>query len=49
MTFLAVPTYLMDLFVEFFTSSCADETWNLSYVSFLLSLFLKSIGENIML
>jgi hypothetical protein len=49
MPFLAVPTYLMDLFVEFFTSSWVDETWNLSSVSFLLSLFLKSIGENIML
>jgi hypothetical protein len=32
--------------VEFFTLSWAVERWNLSSVSFLLSLFLKSIGEN---
>jgi hypothetical protein len=44
--YLAVPTYLMLLFVEFFTSSWAVERWNLSSVSFLLSLFLKLIGEN---
>jgi hypothetical protein len=44
--YLAVPTYLMELFVEFFTSSWAVERWNLSSVSLLLSLFLKSIGEN---
>jgi hypothetical protein len=41
-----VPTYLMELFVEFFTSSWTVERWNLSSVSLLLSLFLKSIGEN---
>jgi hypothetical protein len=33
-------------FVEFFTLSCAVEGWNLLSVSLLLSLFLKSIGEN---
>jgi hypothetical protein len=44
--YLAVPTYLMELFVEFFTSSWAVERWNLSSVSLLLSLFLKSIREN---
>jgi hypothetical protein len=44
-----VPTYLMELFVEFFTLSWAVERWNLSSVSFLLSLFLKSIGENMIL
>jgi hypothetical protein len=33
-------------FVEFFTFSWAVERWNLSSVSLLLSLFLKSIGEN---
>jgi hypothetical protein len=27
--YLAVPTYLMDLFVEFFTSSWVVERWNL--------------------
>jgi hypothetical protein len=32
--------------MEFFTLSWAVERWNLSFVSFLLSLFLKSIGEN---
>jgi hypothetical protein len=32
--------------VEFFTLSWAVERWNLSSVSPLLSLFLKSIGEN---
>jgi hypothetical protein len=31
--------------VEFFTMSWAVERWNLSSVSLLLSLFLKSIGE----
>jgi hypothetical protein len=35
--------------VEFFTSSWAVERWNLSSVSLLLSLFLKSIGENMIL
>jgi hypothetical protein len=44
--YLAVPTYLMELFVEFFNSSWAVERWNLSSVSLLLSPFLKSIGEN---
>jgi hypothetical protein len=33
-------------FVEFFTLSWVVERWNFSYVSLLLSLFLKSIGEN---
>jgi hypothetical protein len=33
--------------VEFFTLSWAVERWNLSSVSLLFSLFLKSIGENI--
>jgi hypothetical protein len=32
--------------VEFFTLSWVVERWNLSYVSLLLSLFFKSIGEN---
>jgi hypothetical protein len=31
--------------VVFFTLSWAVERWNLSFVSLLLSLFLKSIGE----
>jgi hypothetical protein len=44
--YLAVPTYLMELFVEFFTTSWVVERWKLSLVSLLLSLFLKSIGEN---
>jgi hypothetical protein len=47
--YLAVPTYLMELFVKFFTSSWAVERWNLSSMSLLLSLFLKSIGENMIL
>jgi hypothetical protein len=42
----AVPTYLMELFVKFFTLSWAVERWNLSSLSLLLSLLLKSIGEN---
>jgi hypothetical protein len=33
-------------FVEFFTLSWVVERWNISSVSLLLSLFLKSIGEN---
>jgi hypothetical protein len=33
-------------FVEFFTLSCVVERWNLSSGSLLLSLFLKSIREN---
>jgi hypothetical protein len=32
--------------VEFFTLSWVVERWNLSSVSVLLSIFLKSIGEN---
>jgi hypothetical protein len=32
--------------VEFFTLSWVVERWNLSSVSLLLSVFLKSIGEN---
>jgi hypothetical protein len=44
--YLAVPTYLMELFVEFFTLFWVVERWNLSSVSLLLSLFLKSIEEN---
>jgi hypothetical protein len=47
--YLAVPIYLMEHSVEFFTSSVAVERWNLSFVSLLLSLFLKSIGENMIL
>jgi hypothetical protein len=47
--YLAVPTYLMDIFMEFFTLSWVVERWNLSSVSLLLSLFLKSIGENMIL
>jgi hypothetical protein len=47
--YLAVPTYLMELFMEFFTLSLAVKRWNLSSVSLLLSLFLKPIGENMIL
>jgi hypothetical protein len=47
--YLAVPTYLMELFVEFLTLSWAVERWNLLSVSLLLSLFLKSIGENMII
>jgi hypothetical protein len=36
----------MKLFVEFFTLSWVVERWTLLSVSFLLSLFMKSIGEN---
>jgi hypothetical protein len=43
-----VPTYLMELSVEFFTSSWVVERWNLSSVSLPLILFLKSIGENML-
>jgi hypothetical protein len=32
--------------MEFLASSWVVESWNLSSVSLLLSLFLKSIGEN---
>jgi hypothetical protein len=35
--------------VKFFTSSWAVERWNLSFVSLVLSLFLKSIRENMIL
>jgi hypothetical protein len=44
--YLVDPTYLMELFVEFFTSSWVVVRWNLSSVSLLLSLILKSIVEN---
>jgi hypothetical protein len=44
--YLTVPTYLLELFVKFFTLSYLVEWWNLSFVSLLLSLFLKSTGEN---
>jgi hypothetical protein len=37
--YLAVPTHLMELFVKIFTISWAVERWNISSVSFLLSLF----------
>jgi hypothetical protein len=47
--YLAALTYLMKLFVEFFTLSWVIERWNLSSVSLLLSLFLKSIGENMII
>jgi hypothetical protein len=47
--YLTVPTYLKELFVEFFTSSYAIERWNLSSMSILLSLFLKSIEENMII
>jgi hypothetical protein len=47
--YLAVATYIMLLFVEFFTSSWAVERWNLLCVSLLLSLFFKSIRENMIL
>jgi hypothetical protein len=42
----AVPTYLMELFLEIFTMSWVVERWKLSSVSLPHSLFLKSIGEN---
>jgi hypothetical protein len=44
-----VPTYLMELFMEFFTLSWVVERWNLSSMSLLLSLFLKLIRDNMML
>jgi hypothetical protein len=44
--YLAFPTYLKELFVEFFASSWVVERWNLSLVSLLLSLFFKSIRDN---
>jgi hypothetical protein len=43
--YLAIPTYLMDLFVEFFTLSWAIERWNLSSVSLLLILSLFRINQ----
>jgi hypothetical protein len=45
-SYLMVPTYLMELSVEFFTWSWMVERWYLSFVSLLLRLFLKSIREN---
>jgi hypothetical protein len=45
-SYLAVPTYLMEIFLEFFTLSWAVERWNLSSMSLLLSLLLKSMREN---
>jgi hypothetical protein len=45
--YLAVPTCLMELLWNCFTLSWAVERWNLSSVPLLLSLFLKSIGENL--
>jgi hypothetical protein len=47
--YLVVPTYLMELFVKIFTMSWALERWNLLSMSLLLSLFLKSITENMIL
>jgi hypothetical protein len=43
--YLVVPTYLMELLVEYFTLSWAVERWDLLFVSLLLSLSLKTIGE----
>jgi hypothetical protein len=48
-SYIAVPTYLMELFVKFFILSWVVERWNLSSVSLLLSRFLKSIGQNMIL
>jgi hypothetical protein len=45
-SFLAVPTYVIELFVEIFTLSWVVERSNLLSMSLLLSLFLKSIREN---
>jgi hypothetical protein len=39
--YLAVPTHLMELYVEFFTLFWAAERWMISSVSFLLGLFFK--------
>jgi hypothetical protein len=47
--YLAVPIYIMELYVKIFTLSYAVEKWNLLSVSLLLSLFLKLIGENMIL
>jgi hypothetical protein len=46
MVILCGPYLTHEAFVDFFTLSWAVERWNLSSVSLLLSLFLKSIGEN---
>jgi hypothetical protein len=48
-SYLEDPTYLIEVFVKFFTSSWAVERWNLSSVSLLRSLFLKSVGENMII
>jgi hypothetical protein len=40
------PTYLIELLWKKITLSWAVERWNLSSVSLLLSLLLKSIGDN---
>jgi hypothetical protein len=47
--YLAVPTYLIELFLEIFTLSWAVERWNISSVSLLLILFLKLIGDDMIL
>jgi hypothetical protein len=44
--YLVVPNYLMELFMEIVTLSWVVERWNLSSMSLLLSLFLKSNEEN---
>jgi hypothetical protein len=44
-SYLEVPTYLMDLWWNY-SLSWAVERWNISSVSLLLRLFLKSIREN---
>jgi hypothetical protein len=41
-----VPYLPHGAFMEFFTLSWAVERWNLSFVSLLFSLLLKSIEEN---
>jgi hypothetical protein len=46
-SYLVVPTYLMELWWKKFAFSWVVERWNLSFVFLLLSLILKSIGENI--
>jgi hypothetical protein len=46
---LILVEFHMELFVEFFTLSWAVEGWNLSFMSLLHRLFLKSIGENTIL
>jgi hypothetical protein len=47
--YLAVSTYLVEFFVKKFTLSWTVERWNLSFVSLLLSLFLNSTSENMIL